>query len=174
MLAPTAASRGVRHAVSPGQVLGIPRPVQPIWGAEYTSWVSTALTANRGRWSKTAPLVSVRREATAFFDHVTPLAAPYPDQGQQLRGKTTADATPRMAVHQGRYPLSQPALMACPRVPMWICRSKGAGQPQVFDHTRIRFLEQPSVMADISPWRRAVCGRPDLGVQLSTRTTSRS
>ncbi|MDI7110805.1 alkaline phosphatase family protein, partial [Pseudomonas aeruginosa] len=61
--------------VAPAKYSEHPGPSSPIWGAEYTSWVLDALTANPEVWSKTALLVMFD-ENDGFFDHVAPPAAP--------------------------------------------------------------------------------------------------
>ncbi|WP_275427623.1 alkaline phosphatase family protein, partial [Stenotrophomonas maltophilia] len=43
----------VSWIVAPAKYSEHPGPSSPIWGAEYTSWVLDALTANPEVWSKT-------------------------------------------------------------------------------------------------------------------------
>ncbi|MDU5678262.1 MAG: phospholipase C, phosphocholine-specific, partial [Pseudomonas aeruginosa] len=152
----------VSWIVAPAKYSEHPGPSSPIWGAEYTSWVLDALTANPEVWSKTALLVMFD-ENDGFFDHVAPPAAPSLNKDGTLRGKTTADATLEWHTKGDIRYRNQPYGLG-PRVPMYVISpwSKGGWvNSQVFDHTSvIRFLEQRfGVMEpNISPWRRAVCG----------------
>ncbi|VTM08697.1 non-hemolytic phospholipase C [Pseudomonas aeruginosa] len=95
-----------------------PGPSSPIWGAEYTSWVLDALTANPEVWSKTALLVMFD-ENDGFFDHVAPPAAPSLNKDGTLRGKTTADATLEWHTKGDIRYRNQPYGLG-PRVPMYV------------------------------------------------------
>ena len=153
-----------------------PSASSPAQGADYTSKVLDALTANPEVWSKTVFIVNFD-ENDGFFDHVPPPSAPaytkYESDPKKaaFAGASTVDTTGEyheiilpyqtkpeepLALHR-TYGLG-------PRVPMYVISpwSKGGWvNSQVFDHTSvIRFIEQRfGVMEpNISPWRRAVCG----------------
>ncbi len=143
-----------------------PGPSSPAQGADYTSRVLEALTANPEVWSRTVFIVNFD-ENDGFFDHVPPPAVP--SHGLFKRhGDSTVDTAQEYHLQKSRYDdrgllLTRPYGLG-PRVPMyaispwsrggWVCS-------QVFDHTSVlRFIsarfgvEEPN----ISPWRRAVCG----------------
>jgi phospholipase C len=152
-----------------------PGPSSPAQGADYTSRVLDALTANPDVWSKTVLFVNFD-ENDGFFDHVPPPAVPsylvwHEDESQQvLAGGSTVhtlgeyheylpwDVTPERGA-----PLHKPYGLG-PRVPMYVISpwSKGGWvNSEVFDHTSvIRFLEQRFgvVEPNITAWRRAVTG----------------
>lgn len=153
-----------------------PGPSSPAQGADYTSRVLDALTANPEVWSKTVLIVNFD-ENDGFFDHVPPPAAPSyvawnADPGLAvLAGASTVDTTGEYHEHLVSYHSSQTeqnlkhrAYGLGPRVPMYVISpwSKGGWiNSQVFDHTSvIRFIEARfGVMEpNISAWRRAVCG----------------
>ncbi len=153
-----------------------PGPSSPAQGADYTSRVLDALTANPEVWSKTVLIVNFD-ENDGFFDHVPPPAAPsYAAWNADpalavLAGASTVDTTGEYHEHLVSYHSSQTeqnlrhrAYGLGPRVPMYAISpwSKGGWvNSQVFDHTSvIRFIEARfGVMEpNISTWRRAVCG----------------
>jgi phospholipase C len=138
----------------------------PNWPADYGAWyisqVLEILTSNADLWSKTALFITFD-ENDGFFDHLVP---PYAPPSRQ-QGLSTADTSLEIfpgndSYAAGPYGLGQ-------RVPMtivspwtrggWVCS-------QTFDHTSlIQFIEQrfgpdhPGLIeANITAWRRAVCG----------------
>lgn len=133
------------------------------FGAWYTSQVLEILASNPKVWSRTALFVTYD-ENDGFFDHVVP---PTPALSRR-EGQSTVPVTNEGYPGNGSgYALGPYGLGA--RVPMtvvspwtkggWVCS-------QLFDHTSvIRFIEQrygwrhPNLIeANITPWRRAVCG----------------
>ena len=136
----------------------------PAYGAEYTSQILDALTANPEVWSKTV-LFIMYDENDGFFDHIVP-PQPATSRAQGLSTVTT-DGEIHNVVNPGRggsYTADNLPYGLGPRVPMTIVSpwSKGGFVcSQVFDHTSvIRFIEtrfgvhEPNITA----WRRAVCG----------------
>jgi phospholipase C len=143
-----------------------PGPSSPAQGADYTSRVLEALTANPEVWSRTVFIVNFD-ENDGFFDHVPPPAVPSHGLFKRF-GDSTVDTSQEYHLQKSRYDdhgllLTRPYGLG-PRVPMyaispwsrggWVCS-------QVFDHTSVlRFIaarfgvDEPN----ISPWRRAVCG----------------
>lgn len=153
-----------------------PGPSSPAQGADYTSRVLDALTANPAVWAKTVLIVNFD-ENDGFFDHVPPPAAPSyevwnanPAQAVLAGGSTVStlgeyheilvsyhnNATEQSLLHRP-YGLG-------PRVPCYVVSPWSRGgwvNSQVFDHTSVlRFMEARfGVMEpNISAWRRAVCG----------------
>jgi len=138
----------------------------PNWPANYGAWfisrVIDTLTSNPDVWSRTA-LFLTYDENDGFFDHVIPPVPPIsavhgqstiPVDHEIFAGSATHDAGP--------YGLG-------PRVPMLVISpwSKGGWvNSEVFDHTSlIQFIERrfsdehPKLIeAQITLWRRAVCG----------------
>jgi phospholipase C len=152
-----------------------PGPSSPAQGADYTSQVLDALTANPEVWSKTVFIVNFD-ENDGFFDHVPPPAAPAyeywsADKSQaRLAGASTVDTTgeyhelPALGSEpEAQLPYHRPYGLG-PRVPMYVLSpwTKGGWvNSQVFDHTSvIRFIELRFGVTEpnISAWRRAVCG----------------
>ncbi|TDN62959.1 phospholipase C, phosphocholine-specific [Paraburkholderia sp. BL10I2N1] len=136
----------------------------PAYGAEYTSQILDALTANPEVWSKTV-LFIMYDENDGFFDHIVP-PQPATSRAQGLSTVTT-EGEIHNVVNPGRggsYTVDNLPYGLGPRVPMTIVSpwSKGGFVcSQVFDHTSvIRFIEtrfgvhEPNITA----WRRAVCG----------------
>jgi len=135
----------------------------PNYGAWYISQVLDALTSNPSLWSKTALFITYD-ENDGFFDHVVPPTPPR----SAAEGKSTVSTINEIYPGNGSSYESGPYGLGN-RVPMivvspwskggWVCS-------QVFDHTSlIRFIEQrfasgnPNLIeANITPWRRAVCG----------------
>lgn len=153
-----------------------PGPSSPAQGADYTSKVLDALTANPEVWSKTVLLINFD-ENDGFFDHLPPPAAPsYQRWGATpaqaaLAGASTVDTSGEyhevlVSYHNNAAEqalLHRPYGMG-PRVPMYVISPWSRGgwvNSQVFDHTSvIRFIEARfGVMEpNISAWRRAVSG----------------
>ncbi len=150
-----------------------PGPSSPAQGADYTSRVLEALTANPEVWSRTVFIVNFD-ENDGFFDHMPPPAVPSyslwtPNSRSHLRaGDSTVDTSQEYHHHKSRYNdlgllLHRPYGLG-PRVPMYVLSPWTRGGwvcSQVFDHTSVlRFIaarfgvDEPN----ISPWRRAVCG----------------
>jgi phospholipase C len=145
----------------------------PAYGAQYTSQVLDALTANPEVWSKTVLFINYD-ENDGFFDHVVPPTPPVSPQ----HGQSTVDASDEL--------YDDPQLGIMPlglgiRVPMtivspwtrggWVCS-------QVFDHTSVlRFLEvrfgEAMHETNISRWRRSVCGNLTSAFDFAQRDTSR-
>jgi phospholipase C len=153
-----------------------PGPSSPAQGADYTSRVLEALTANPEVWAKTVLILNFD-ENDGFFDHLPPPAPPsvrrWSDDPARrvLAGASTADT--RGEYHEIVVPYHDSAIERAllhrpyglgPRVPMtlispwskggWVCS-------QVFDHTSVlRFVERRFgvPIPEISAWRRAVCG----------------
>ncbi|MBN8887096.1 MAG: phospholipase C, phosphocholine-specific [Rudaea sp.] len=134
----------------------------PNYGAWYVAQILDALTANPEVWSKTALLLTFD-ENDGFFDHVPAPVAP----GNGVGGKSTVDTRNEYFAGDSKYIPGPYGLGA--RVPMLVISPWTRGgyvNSQVFDHTSIiRFIEQrfgngnaDMVEANISPWRRAVCG----------------
>jgi phospholipase C len=134
----------------------------PNYGAWYVSQVLDALTSNPQVWSKTALFLTFD-ENDGFFDHVPPPFAP----STAAQGQSTVATTDEFFPGNGTYVAGPYGLG--PRVPMLVISPWSRGgyvNSQVFDHTSlIRFIEQrfgtgnPDLIeANISPWRRAVCG----------------
>jgi phospholipase C len=146
----------------------------PAYGAEYTSQILDALTANPEVWSKTV-LFIMYDENDGFFDHVVPPQPPT-SRSQGLSTVTT-DGELHTVVNPGRggsYTADGLPYGLGPRVPMTVVSPWTKGGfvcSQVFDHTSvIRFIETRfGVMEpNITPWRRAVCG--DLTTAFDFRT----
>ena len=134
----------------------------PNYGAWYVAQILDALTANPEVWSKTALFLTFD-ENDGFFDHVPPPFAP----GSAAQGKSTVATTDEFFAGNSTYVAGPYGLG--PRVPMVVISPWSRGgyvNSQVFDHTSlIRFIEQrfgagkaDLIEANISPWRRAVCG----------------
>lgn len=132
-----------------------PGPSSPAQGADYTSRVLDALTANPAVWAKTVLLINFD-ENDGYFDHVPPPAPPADGMGES-QIDTTGE------YHNDKNWKDRPYGLG-PRVPLYVISpwSKGGFvNSQVFDHTSvIRFLEMRFGVHEpnVSPWRRAVCG----------------
>ncbi|CDY79730.1 Phospholipase C 4 precursor [Caballeronia glathei] len=136
----------------------------PAYGAEYTSQILDALTANPEVWSKTV-LFIMYDENDGFFDHIVP-PQPATTRAQGLSTVTT-EGEIHDVVNPGRggsYTVDNLPYGLGPRVPMTIVSPWTKGGfvcSQVFDHTSvIRFIEARFGVDEpnITPWRRAVCG----------------
>ncbi|MDH0863964.1 phospholipase C, phosphocholine-specific [Mitsuaria sp. GD03876] len=148
-----------------------PGPSSPAQGADYTSKVLDALTANPDVWAKTVLFINFD-ENDGFFDHMPPPAAPSyvtwnanPAQAV-LAGASTVDTTGEYCeILNGASAtyLHRPYGMG-PRVPLYIVSpwSKGGWvNSQVADHTStLRFIEARFGVSEpnIGKWRRAVAG----------------
>jgi len=150
-----------------------PGPSSPAQGADYTSKVLEALTANPDVFSKTVLFINFD-ENDGFFDHMPPPATPSytswnanPAQAQLAGASTVSTVGEYHESQAGANPTAQylhrPYGMG-PRVPMYVVSpwSKGGWvNSQVFDHTSVlRFVEARFGIAEsnITPWRRAVSG----------------
>jgi phospholipase C len=119
------------------------------------------LTSNPEVWSKTALFINYD-ENDGFFDHLVPPFAP----GSSANGLSTVDTTGEYFPGDTKFAPGPYGLGA--RVPMLVVSpwSKGGWVcSETFDHTSvIRFIEcrfghdRDVKEANISPWRRAVCG----------------
>ncbi len=148
-----------------------PSPSTPAHGAEFTTLVLDALTANPDVWAKTVFFLTFD-ENDGQFDHVPPPAVPSYNPDGSLAGGATLDLAGEYFLDPGRKyrhpgdvvdgPLRPWGLG--PRVPMYVISpwSKGGWvNSQVFDHTSVgQFLEKrfDITVPAISPWHRAVCG----------------
>lgn len=148
-----------------------PAPSSPVQGAEFTSRVLDALTANPEVWSRTVLFLSFD-ENDGLFDHVPPPAPPSYNPDGSLAGSATLDLRGMYFSDPERKHLD-PADQASgtvrpwglgPRVPMYVISPWSRGgwvNSQVFDHTSAaQFLERRFgvIVPAISPWHRAICG----------------
>jgi len=148
-----------------------PAPSSSVQGAEFTSRVLEALTANSEVWGKTVLFLSFD-ENDGLFDHVPPPAPPSYHLDGTLAGKSTLDLRGEYFSDPERKSLHPDDQVSGtvrpwglgPRVPLYVVSPWSRGgwvNSQVFDHTSVgQFLEKRfgiSVPA-ISPWHRAVCG----------------
>ncbi|MCY1515405.1 Non-hemolytic phospholipase C [compost metagenome] len=150
----------------------------PLYGVWYVSEALDILTKNPEVWKKTIFILTYD-ENDGYFDHLPPFVAPKPDD--LSTGKVSKGLEP-WADYE--YRKNSPIGLGY-RVPMVIASpwSKGGYvNSEVFDHTSsLMFLEnflsrktgKKIKSANISAWRRAVCGdlssafRPYRGEQLS-------
>jgi phospholipase C len=138
----------------------------PNWPANYGAWyvsqILDALTSVPEVWSKTAFFLTYD-ENDGFFDHMVPPTVPQ----TRAQGLSTVDTSNEVFPGSSEYAPGPYGLGV--RVPMIVISpwSKGGFvASEVFDHSSlIRFLEQrfgpdyPDLIeANITPWRRAVCG----------------
>jgi len=148
-----------------------PAPSSPLQGAEFTSQVLEALTANPEVWGKSALFVTFD-ENDGLFDHVPPPAPPSYNPDGTLAGKSTLDLAGEYFSDPERKYLNpedrttgtvRPWGLG-PRVPLYVVSPWSRGgwvNSQVFDHTSLgQFLEKRFgiTVPAISPWHRAVCG----------------
>ncbi|MEU9320556.1 phosphocholine-specific phospholipase C [Streptomyces sp. NPDC048295] len=146
----------------------------PNWPANYGAWyiahVLDALTSNPDVWSRTALFITYD-ENDGYFDHIVP---PYPPASAG-QGLSTVDTTldhykGGIGYAAGPYGLGQ-------RVPMIVVSPWSTGGyvcSETFDHTSIlRFMENRFGVkeANISPWRRAICGDLTSAFDFSLRVT---
>lgn len=136
----------------------------PAYGAEYTSQILDALTANPEVWSKTV-LFIMYDENDGYFDHIVPPQPPT-SRAQGLSTVTTGGEIHNV-VNPGRgghFTADNLPYGLGPRVPMTVVSPWTKGGfvcSQVFDHTSvIRFIETRFGVheSNITPWRRAVTG----------------
>jgi phospholipase C len=153
----------------------------PNWPANYGAWyisqILDALTASPDVWSKTAFLL-MYDENDGFFDHMVP---PTPPQSR-AEGLSSVGTSNEIFPGNSQNPKGPYGLGA--RVPMVVISpwSKGGWvNSEVFDHTSlIRFIERrfgpdyPRLReANITPWRRAVCGDLTSAFDFATPKTAR-
>ncbi|WP_118185298.1 phosphocholine-specific phospholipase C [Paraburkholderia phosphatilytica] len=150
----------------------------PAYGAEYTSQILDALTANPEVWSKTV-LFIMYDENDGFFDHMVP-PQPATTRAQGL-STVSVDGEIHNVVNPqrgGSYTADGYPYGLGPRVPMTVVSpwSKGGFLcSQVFDHTSvIRFIGERFGVNEpnITQWRQAVCG--DLTSAFDFRTPDAS
>ncbi|THD61409.1 phosphocholine-specific phospholipase C [Phenylobacterium sp.] len=148
-----------------------PAGSSPMQGAEFTSRVLDALTADSEVWGRTA-LFLCFDENDGFFDHVPPPAPPSYELDGRLAGAATLPLEGMYFSDPERKHLDPRDQVSGtvrpwglgPRVPMYVISPWSRGgwvNSQVFDHTSVgQFIETRfgvSIPA-ISPWHRAVCG----------------
>lgn len=146
-------------------------PSSPVHGADFTTRVLEALTADPAVWGRTVLFLTFD-ENDGQFDHVPPPAVPSWNRDGVLAGKSTVPLDGQYFSDPERKHLLFEDIISGnlrpwglgPRVPMYVISpwSKGGWvNSQVFDHTSVgMFLERRFgiVLDSISPWRRAVCG----------------
>ena len=143
----------------------------PLQGAEFTSRVLEALTANPDVWGRTVLLLSFD-ENDGLFDHVPSPAPPSYNPDGTLAGKATLDVHGSYFLDPERKYLHPEDQVSGtlrpwglgPRVPLYVISPWSRGgwvNSQVFDHTSVgQLLERRFgiTVPAISPWHRAVCG----------------
>lgn len=148
-----------------------PSASTPIEGAEYTSRVLDALTANPDVWASTV-FFQTFDENDGLFDHLPPPAPPSYNPDGTLAGKATFDlAGEYFDDHEDKYTSRDDNVTGKirpwglgPRVPMYVVSpwSKGGWvNSETFDHTAVgRFIERRFgvTIPAISPWHRKMCG----------------
>jgi len=148
-----------------------PSPSSSLQGAEFTSRVIEALTANAETWGETILFLSFD-ENDGLFDHVPPPAPPSYHLDGTIAGKSTLDLRGEYFSDPERKYLHPDDTASGtvrpwglgPRVPMYVISPWSRGgwvNSQVFDHTSVgQFLEKRFGIhiPAISPWHRAVCG----------------
>lgn len=151
-------------------------PTSPWYGAWYVSEVLDILTQNPEVWKKTIFILTYD-ENDGYFDHIAPFVPPHtakPETGKASAGIDTAaeHVTKEQEVRRGKsasHHRESPIGLGY-RVPMVVASPWSRGgwvNSQVFDHTSgLQFLEtflskkirKPINEANISDWRRTVCG----------------
>ena len=148
-----------------------PSPSSALQGAEFTSQVLEALTANPEVWGCTALFLGFD-ENDGLFDHVPPPAPPSLNSDGTLAGESTLDlageyfSDPERKYRHPADPVDSTVRPwgLGPRVPFYVISPWSRGgwvNSQVFDHTSVgQFLERRFgvTIQAISPWHRAVCG----------------
>ncbi len=136
----------------------------PAYGAIYIARVLDALTADLETWGKTALLLNYD-ENDGLFDHIVPPQPPTPVHPGLSTVSTEGEVHDFVNPdHRTLYAPDQLPYGLGPRVPMLVISPWSRGGyvcSEVFDHTSvIRFLEARFGVreANITPWRRAVCG----------------
>lgn len=139
-------------------------PSSAWFGAWYVSEVLDALTQNPDVWKKTV-FILCYDENDGYFDHVPPFVAPHPSRPETGRASAGLDTSSEWADVHGR----ESSIGLGYRVPLVIASPwsrGGAVNSQIFDHTSvIQFVEtwlaakgKHVKEANISDWRRVVCG----------------
>jgi phospholipase C len=148
-----------------------PSPSSPPQGAEFTSRILQALTANPAVWSRTVFFLTFD-ENDGLFDHVPPPAPPSFNPDGTPAGRSTLDLSGQYFSDRERKNLHSDDNVSGtvrpwglgPRVPLYVISPWSRGgwvNSQVFDHTSVgQFLESRFgiTVPAISPWNRAVCG----------------
>ena len=148
-----------------------PSPSSSLQGAEFTSRVLQALTANPETWGKTVLFLTFD-ENDGLFDHVPPPAPPSLNPDGTPAGKSTLDLAGEYFYDPDRKYLHPDDQVSGtvrpwglgPRVPLYVISPWSRGgwvNSEVFDHTSLgRFFEKRFgiTVPAISPWHRAVCG----------------
>lgn len=153
----------VSWIVAPGASCEHPGASSPAQGADYTSRVLDALTANPDIWSKTVLLINFD-ENDGFFDHVPPPAVPARASGRGAAYIGGSNISTEGEYHEVEGAYRNRPYGLGPRVPLYVISPWSRGgyvNSQLFDHTSIlRFIEARFGVAEpnISPWRRTVCG----------------
>lgn len=147
-------------------------PDSPWFGAWYVSEVMDILTQNPEVWKKTIFILTYD-ENDGYFDHVPPFGAPNPYKDGTGKVSPGIDARPEFVRQEEQYyPESgrESNIGLGFRVPLIIASPWTRGgwvNSQVFDHTSpLQFLEtflskkakKPITEANITAWRRTVCG----------------
>jgi phospholipase C len=148
-----------------------PAGSSPMQGAEWTSRILDALTADPEVWGRTVLFLTFD-ENDGFFDHIPPPAPPSYDLDGTLAGGATLELAGMYFADPGRRYLHPEDTVSGavrpwglgPRVPMYVISPWSRGgwvNSQVFDHTSVgQFIEKRFgvTVPAISPWHRAVCG----------------
>jgi phospholipase C len=148
-----------------------PSVSSPPTGADFTSQILSAVTANPSVWAQTVFFL-VYDENDGFFDHVPPPAVPSYNADGTLAGASTLPLAGEYFSDPTRTYLNPADTISGtvrpwglgPRVPMLVISPWSRGgwvNSQVFDHTSMgMFLEKCFGIAvpSISAWHRAVCG----------------
>lgn len=147
-----------------------PSTSSPIEGAEFTSRVLDALTANPEVWSGTV-FFQTFDENDGLFDHLPPAAPPSYNADGTMAGKATMNlAGEYFDDHKDIYLSRDDTVSGTtrpwglgPRVPLYVASPWARGgwvNSETADHTSVgQFLEKRFgvTMPGISPWHRAVC-----------------
>src|SRR5450432_1309650 len=152
-------------------------PSSAWYGAWYVSEVMDILTKNPEVWKKTIFILTYD-ENDGYFDHIPPFVAPHsgrPETGKASDGLDTTvefvtnEQTKERKGYTGFFQRESPIGLGF-RVPLIVASPWSRGgyvNSEVFDHTStLQFLEKflsqksknPIRFANISEWRRTVCG----------------
>jgi len=152
-------------------------PASAWYGAWYVSEVMDILTKNPEVWKKTIFILTYD-ENDGYFDHIPPFVAPHsgrPETGKASDGLDTTvefvtnEQTKERKGYTGFFQRESPIGLGF-RVPLIVASPWSRGgyvNSEVFDHTStLQFLEKflsqksknPIRFANISEWRRTVCG----------------
>jgi phospholipase C len=162
-----------------------PAASSPPGGADFTTQVLEAVTANAESWGQTVLFVAFD-ENDGFFDHVPPPAVPSYNADGTLAGASTVALAGEYFSDPGRTYLKPEDTISGtvrpwglgPRVPLYVISPWSRGgwvNSQVFDHTSMgMFLEKRFgiTVASISPWHRAVCGDLTSAFDFATPNTA--